>query len=354
MVAGFSTRHVAASAKRAGYEVYAIDHFCDRDLLEDTVMCRRFDELAELPLMIDEICKSHGIEMIVPTSGAENLQDLPVPVLGTPPAVADRFLDKQFIQGFFDRLNIPIPPLARKGVYPAMLKPARGSGGWRNTVVMSDDDVAAWCEQFPDEPYLLQEIVTGTPASVCCVANGKEARAIAVNRQIMRGEGVYRYGFCGSVTPFNHPLAGEMVRYAEAAAEASGCRGIMGVDFMVSDSMVYAIELNPRFVATLDTIEAATGLNLFSIHSDACRGILPGSMPTPLRYAIRRILFAKKPFRVSEDLGSLRPHVADVPVPPADFEEGSAVISIFGTGPDEASAELSLDTTIRVVREYIQ
>lgn len=292
--------------------------------------------------------------MIVPTSGAENLKDLPVPVLGTSPAVADRFLDKQFIQGFFEGLNIPVPSLVRKGSYPAMLKPARGSGGWRNAVVRSDEDVAEWCDTFPDEPYILQEIVTGTPASVCCVADGKDARAIAVNRQIMRGEGQYRYGFCGSVTPFNHPLAGEMVRYAETAAAASGCRGIMGVDFMVSDSEVYAIELNPRFVATLDTIEAATGLNLFSMHCDACRGILPGSMPTPLRFAMRRILFAEKPVRICSDLGHLRPNVADIPVPPAKLEEGSAVISVFGTGPDEASAERKLDTTIRVVSEYIQ
>lgn len=334
--------------------MYAIDHFCDCDLREDTVTCRGFDELTELPLLIDEICRTYGIEMIVPTSGAENLQDLPVPVLGTPPAVADRFLDKQFIQVFFEGLNIPVPPLTRRGIYPAMLKPARGSGGWRNAVVRSDEDVAMWCEQFPDEPYILQKIVSGTPASVCCVADGKEARAIAVNRQIMRGEGSYRYGFCGSVTPFNHPLAGEMVGYAEMAAAASGCRGIMGVDFMVSDSKVYAIELNPRFVATLDTIEAATGLNLFSIHCDACRGILPGSMPTPLRFAMRRILFAEKPVRICSDLGHLRPNVADIPVPPAEFEEGSAVISVFGTGPDEASAEITLDTTIRVVREYIQ
>ncbi|MCA1917385.1 MAG: ATP-dependent carboligase, partial [Methanospirillum hungatei] len=32
LVAGFSTRHVVLSAIRAGYEVCAVDHFCDADL----------------------------------------------------------------------------------------------------------------------------------------------------------------------------------------------------------------------------------------------------------------------------------------------------------------------------------
>ena len=32
LVAGFATRHVAQSANRAGYEVCAVDHFCDQDL----------------------------------------------------------------------------------------------------------------------------------------------------------------------------------------------------------------------------------------------------------------------------------------------------------------------------------
>ena len=32
LVAGFATRHVAQSAALAGYEVCAVDHFCDQDL----------------------------------------------------------------------------------------------------------------------------------------------------------------------------------------------------------------------------------------------------------------------------------------------------------------------------------
>jgi predicted ATP-grasp superfamily ATP-dependent carboligase len=354
LVAGFSTRHVVMSAWRAGYEVCAVDHFCDADLRNHTLACMRFEELSDLPVRIREMCESYSIDAIIPTSGAETLRDLPAPVLGTDPGIAARFLDKGFIQDWFYGLNIPVPPRAEPGEFPAMLKPLSGSGGWRNTVVSTPEDITSWMEAFPGEPFLLQRIVQGIPASVCCVAGEGRARAIAVNRQILRGDGPYRFGFAGSQTPFYHPMQDVMISCAERAAAASGCRGILGIDFMVSDDAVYAIELNPRFVATLDTIEAATGVNLVGLHIDACRGILPDAMPVPVQYALRRILFADRPCEITDDLSFLAPQVADIPVSPAMFDEGSAVISVYGSGRDLAAAQEALDTTIRVVRQYIR
>lgn len=354
LVAGFSTRHVALSAIRAGYEVCAVDHFCDADLRNHTVCCMPFEELAELPIRIREMCERYAIDAIIPTSGAETLEDLPAPVFGTDAHTAKQFLNKGFMQDWFSGLNIPVPPLAEPGEFPAMLKPLSGSGGWRNTVVSSPADIEAWKAAFPDEPFLLQRIVQGIPASVCVVAGCGRACALAVNQQILRGEGPYRFGFAGSLTPFDHPLQEQMISYAERAAAASGCLGILGIDFMVSDDEVYAIELNPRFVATLDTIETATGINLVKIHLDACQGILPDMMPVPKRYALRRILFADRQCAVLDDLSFIAPGVADIPVPPASFEEGGAVISVYGSGPDPASAQRALDTTIRVVGQYIR
>jgi len=354
LVVGFSTRHVASSAKRAGYEVYAVDHFCDADLRLITSAYDQFTELFELPVKIREMCRKYHIDAIIPTSGAENLRDLPVPVLGSDPEIAGKYLDKKYTQSWFEGLGIPVPPLVCPGEFPAMLKPLSGSGGWRNSVVHSEDDIAAWNEKFPSEPYLLQKIVEGIPSSVCCVTGDGKARAVAVNRQIMRDHGPYRFGFSGSLTPFDHSRREEMIRYAEHAAASSGCRGVIGIDFIVNDGAVYAIELNPRFVATLDTIESSTGVNLVRLHIDACHGTIPKSVPAPVKYAMRRILFADRPLVITEDLIRFMPWVADIPVPPAQFEEGGAIISVFGEGHDLVDAEKSLDTTIMVVTQYIQ
>ncbi|MFH0966351.1 MAG: ATP-grasp domain-containing protein [Methanobacteriota archaeon] len=354
LVAGFSTRHVAASAARAGYEVGAIDHFCDLDLKTCTFACCQFEELADLPQMIRQFCKDYQIDAVITTSGAEDLEDLPVTLLGTDPGVATRFLDKSQMQDFFEVNGFPVPRIARPGEFPAILKPCKGSGGWRNAIVSGETEIQAWIASFPGEPYLLQVIAPGIPTSVCCVTDGRNARALAANLQILRGTDEARFGFSGSLTPFSHPMVEKMRDMAEAIAAKSGCKGIIGIDFLVTDTQIFPIEVNPRFVATLDTIERATGLNLVSIHIGAFFGTVPGKIPDPEIYCIRKILFAPHDLTIGEDLSSLIPSVADIPAPLTFFSAGEAVISVFGEGPDETVATHALDKTIRAVSQYMR
>lgn len=353
LIVGFSTRHVAASAARAGLEVCAIDHFCDLDLKRISIACTRFEELVEIPDLVHKFCSEYQVDAIITTSGAEDLHNLPVPILGTSPGIAARFLDKELTQKFFEVHGFPVPALVTPGTFPAILKPCKGSGGWRNALVSDEEDIRVWESQFPGEPYLLQEVAPGIPASVCCVADGREARAIAVNLQILRGSEEARFGFCGSLTPFRHPLSWKMREMAEAIGSKSGCKGIIGIDFLVTNDRIIPIEVNPRFVATLDTIERATGCNLVQMHIDGCQGTLPSSVPESEHFCIRQILFAPHDLTIRDDLSPLIPDVADIPTPPASFEAGGAVISVYGEGDDEGSARSALDKTIKVVSQYI-
>ena len=351
LVAGFATRHIAQSACRAGYTVYAVDHFCDRDLAWYTEDRLSFDELADLPAKIAELAARHPIDALVVASGAEAVGTT-IPLCGTPPAKVERFLDKLEIQRFFEGLDVPVPPLAGRDRYPAMVKPRRGAGGWRNAVAWAEEDLRRWEEAWPDVPYVAQQLVDGIPSSVSCIADGRRALAVAVNRQILRGDGECAHGFAGSVTPFSHPLAGEMVACAERIAAASGCTGSVGIDFMAGEKP-WAIEINPRFQATLDTVEMATGENVFALHMDACRGVLPATRPPARRVAVRRILFAERDMRLDADLSALAPRVADIPWPGTEFEEGQAVVSIFGCAETEAAAFHDLERNIAAVRGLI-
>jgi len=352
LVAGFSTRHVAQSAARAGYEVCAVDHFCDQDLAWYTREHEKFDELDELPDAISRLAQRYAFDGIVLTSGAEALPTT-IPVCGTPRERVNRFLDKLDIQHFFEELHVPVPRLAAPGDYPVMIKPRRGAGGWRNQVVSSSEQLSAWEALYPETPYIAQEIINGIPASVCCVSDGTHARAIATNEQLLRGMEGAVFGFSGSVTPFDHPLQTRMMRIAEKIAAASGCTGTVGIDFVVSETAPCAIEINPRFQGTLDTVESAYDLNLFACHVDACAGRLPETR-CPVRYAARSIIFCDRDLTLTVDLKHLTPMVADIPVPGTFFEEGQAVVSVFGSGATRSDALLMLDTNISTVRQYMR
>ena len=103
LVAGFTTRHVAVSAAKAGYDVYAVDHFCDADLTAVVKDHLAFDELDELPFAIEEMMQRYNPDFVVTTSGAELLE---VPKrLGTTPDAAKRFMDKGETQKFFEEIQ---------------------------------------------------------------------------------------------------------------------------------------------------------------------------------------------------------------------------------------------------------
>jgi hypothetical protein len=353
LVAGFATRHVAQSAFHAGYEVCAVDHFCDQDLSLYTKDREKFDDLADLPGAIDRICSRHRFDFFVPTSGAETLQP-PAPLLGTPAESIGRFLDKLDTQNFFESLGVPVPRLKPDGEYPAMIKPRTGAGGWRNAVIGSDIEMDAWKCLYENVPHIRQDIIRGIPASVCCITDGSHAVAVAANEQILRGSGASAFGFSGSLTPLVHPQSAEMITFSERIAAASGCRGTIGVDFVIGSGGPVAIEVKPGFQGSVDTVEMATGCNLFDLHAAACSGRLPSRRPEPREVAARSILFADRDMTLNADLMALKDFVADIPRSGTFFEEGQAVVSVYGRGPTREAAHAMLDKHITTVRQYMR
>ncbi|MBP2132583.1 putative ATP-grasp superfamily ATP-dependent carboligase [Methanomicrobium sp. W14] len=354
LVAGFATRHVVCSAYNAGYRVYAIDSFCDQDLRRATEYCRTFEELAEIPGIVEELDKKEDFDFIVTTSGAENLE-FTKKVCGTDPKTASCFLNKKSIQDFFESNSIPAPVIAENGQYPAILKPCTGAGGWRNQKVSNLQEEEEWVSLWPDEPYIRQEIAEGIPCSVSCISDGKKAVAVSFNEQFIRGgSGEKHYGFAGAVTPFTHPFEDEIINTAEKAVSLSGCKGSVGVDFIASENGFCAVEINPRFQATMDIVEKSYGINLFSMHINACRGVLPKScVKSPLQYTARKVIFADCDIVVKDDLSGLCPRIADVPCKGTLIDEGSAVLSVYGEGPSRSDALGSLDKTIKDIGRYI-
>ncbi|MHC1625816.1 MAG: ATP-grasp domain-containing protein [Methanoculleaceae archaeon] len=354
LVAGFATRHVCRSAYRAGHRVYAVDHFCDRDLDWYTEASMRFEEVDELPDLIQAMAERHGCDLMVATSGAECLE-VPLRRAGTPPERVSRFMDKELVQKFFEDLRIPVPPRALPGEYPAMIKPRSGAGGWRNALVRNDAELRGWIGRWEETPYILQKFLPGRPVSVSCIAGGGRAKAICVNEQFVRGTDDAPFGYSGSLTPARSgPVVSRLIEWAERAAGASGCTGSVGIDFICDGEEAVAIEINPRFQATLDTVELATGVNLFSLHLGACNGRIPDMVPGARRVAIRKIIFAGRDLTVRTDLSGLHPYVADIPRVGSEIEEGHAVVSVLACGTDRVSAFRSLEKTINRVHRCIR
>jgi predicted ATP-grasp superfamily ATP-dependent carboligase len=145
-----------------------------------------------------------------------------------------------------------------------------------------------------------------------------------------------------------------MIAHAGRIAAASGCLGTIGIDFVVSNDRAVAIEVNPRFQGTVDTVEMACGCNMFELHAGACSGHLPIQSPESREFAARSILFADRDITVNVDLSPLKEFVADIPWPGTFFEKDHAIVSVYGRGPTRGAACALLDKHISTVRQYMR
>jgi predicted ATP-grasp superfamily ATP-dependent carboligase len=116
---------------------------------------------------------------------------------------------------------------------------------------------------------------------------------------------------------------------AEGIVSRLGLVGSNGVDFLLTEEGAVVVEVNCRFQGSLDSVQCATGVNLFQAHLNSFRGVLP-ERPAIICSAGRAILYASRPLKIKERL--LFPWTADVPRPGSRAERGDPFISVLARG----------------------
>ena len=201
----------------------------------------------------------------------------------------------------------------------------------------------------------LQELVNGTPGSVVFVAAGGRAVPIGVSRQLI-GDctfGAAGYRYCGNILAADDDtgdaaLVDRAGALASAVAEEFGVVGVNGIDFVARDGVPYAIEVNPRWCASMELVERAYGLSVFGAHAAACaNGVLPEfDLLQAGRGAAavgKAVVFARRDVAVGDTREWLADaSIRDVPHPGERIPAGRAVCTVFAAGPEAASCHAAL------------
>jgi len=377
LVIGLDVVSLADSARRAGYRVYAVDYFGDQDLRR---VCREsrsivtqrtgqtcgrlgkdFDPKVLLQLTKD-LLKRHTIDAALLSSGLEDspdvlfeLNDL-VPVLGSPLDVVEKVRGKiEFFQEL-RRIGIPYPETATaenleearkksKDIgYPVVVKPSRGFGGVGIRKARNPQELEqAFRDAFLlDEKVLIQEHISGKPASTSMISSTKEAVTLTLNEQLLGVRGLGQgepFGYCGNVVPLltDKTVENRCKSIAGKIALHFRLAGSNGIDLVISkEGTPCVIEVNPRFQGTLECVERVLGMNVVEAHVEACaQGTIPMLKKKPSVFCVRLILFAQKR-SVAPDL-SVFEEVRDIPVPGVIVEEGEPICSIVMEGANRDS-----------------
>lgn len=346
LVAGVTTRALAVSAARAGWNVTAVDAFGDLDLLACArVVALRREEGGFDPAAAAAAARAIRADIAVYTSNFENHPSAVAALaagrrlIGNPPPVLQRVRDPLGLmlalrrEGFATPATRARPPRPDTGGPRRWLLKPRRSGGGHGT--------SAWhLGQSVGRHQYLQERLTGAAGSVVFLADGRDALVLALSRQLVgrRAFGASEFRYCGSLMGSGlfdgeAALLRSARRLADAVTRQFGLVGLNGIDFIARAGVPWAIEVNPRYSASMELLERGSGTSLFSLHLDACLGRLPEAAPRPARGVLgKAIVFARRDVRAGEtrpwlDDGA----IADVPHPGERIARGRPICTVFAS-----------------------
>ena len=289
-IAGASVRAAAQSAVRAGFDVTAADLFCDRDL---AACCQAF-QVPDYPQGILPICRAVGPQEWLYTGGLENEPTLVDAVshrhqlLGQPGSVLRQIRDPWQLGDVLARAGLRFPA-------PVQDCPRGDAGRWlvkplnelrRHAHPMCDlprvadrltqsrrRGCRACATKHAGETYYQPWIRGPSYGAVFLAARGA-AVLLGVTRQLVgcAWAGASGFRYVGSIGPIacDGPTYRELQRIGNCLAAAFPLCGLFGVDAIIAGTDVWTIEVNPRYTASVEVLERATGLAAVRLH---CGGL---------------------------------------------------------------------------------
>jgi predicted ATP-grasp superfamily ATP-dependent carboligase len=343
LIVGVSTRGLAESAARAGYEVVAIDGFGDLDLRVHarTVTVARVDGRFSIPTALaaarevprDVSCYVASFENH--PKAVEALASA-YPLWGNAPAVLARVRDPVQLARALAAHGLPTPAvrLAAPPGRPGrrwLMKPRASGGG---------SGIVSWRGgRVPARRYL-QERVVGTSGSVVFAADGRRTIVLGISRALAGHPafGATGFTYCGSILlDPEAPLFEYACRLAALVTAEFGLVGVNGVDFVAAHGIPFAIEVNPRYTASMELVERAYGISIFETHARACAGSLPEFSISRHKVETwgKAVVYARRSVTPSDTERWLAdPDLRDVPIPGESIARGHPICTIFARERD--------------------
>ena len=354
-----SARMLAELGVRAGHEVVALDRFGDLDLQR---LCPSVSVLRDLGgrggmAALVDAAENIPAPSVIYGAGLENRPDLVArlasgrTLLGCTRETLERVRDPATLGASLHAAGLAYPSTFNAVDAPRraersrrwLRKPVRGGGG---------RGVREWRGGTLDGHVMVQERISGLACSAAAVADGRSAVLLGVSEQLIghRGLGARGYAWCGNIVP---PRLEEAERAALGLAARATCahlatafelRGLFGVDLVWDGERAWVVEVNPRPTGSLESIEAAHEVDVFTAHLDGCAGRLPSTAPPPRprRAAGKAVVFATRDVPVGDTVDWPARGIRDVPHPRERIAAGHPICTLVSmqATPEAVLADL--------------
>jgi hypothetical protein len=301
-----STRAMAESSLRAGYDFVSIDFFGDADqkeICENYSLSHDFHEEHSIENLVrhrGDVRYTH----VVYGAGFENHPELVEvmekegTVLGNSASTLRRVRDWGVFFRTLKEIGVAYPETRvvemREAVElmedgPWIVKPLKSGGG--------HDIYDRGCireAEAADQEVLLQEYVNGTPASATVIASRTGSHFVGITEQLI-GDSQSKYRYSGNIVPLSvsEDVVDKVARLVRRIAEVFRLVGSNTVDFILRDDEPVVTEVNPRITGAMEVLEKAYRVNLMRLHVEACLGTLGDfRLQSPRGFHGKKILYA--------------------------------------------------------------
>jgi carbamoyl-phosphate synthase large subunit len=221
---------------------------------------------------------------------ADGLEESGLSVMGTSPASIRAAEDRDLFEQLLTKLNVPKPPgkgvvsvdeairVANSVGYPVLVRPSFVLGGRAMEIVWNEKELVSYMEAATRAssraPVLVDKYILGKEAEVDVISDGVDTLVPGIMEHVERA-GVHS-GDSMAVYPavsLSVDEQGQMVRFACAIAKELGVKGLMNIQFVVDNGIVYVLEVNPRASRTVPFLSKVTGLPMVKIATRCALGM---------------------------------------------------------------------------------
>lgn len=375
LIIGVSTRAIAESAVRSGYQIVALDAFGDMDLkaLSECYSLGRDFHTRFSAAALLAASRRLAFDAVAYTANLENHPEVVRSLaqshrlIGNSAEVLARVRHWPTLFAVLAQAGFRVPETIYDGDgRPAdpgrawLRKPIHGGGGHGVTFWRDGSEAG--------HGFMLQEYVSGVACSASFVANGRDCVVVGLTEQLIgRPEfGASGFRYCGNLLPLDgvrSPGVGRSIlrqvqRMAELLTREFGLVGANGIDFVLSDGKVCLLEVNPRYSASMELVERAYGLPMFDLH---VRAVLDGELPEfdlSARLAegpfhAKTILFAKRDIVAPDTSRWLEDDIRDVPLPGEGLVQGAPICTVLAHEPTREACFAALVARVEALKGEI-
>jgi predicted ATP-grasp superfamily ATP-dependent carboligase len=168
--------------------------------------------------------------------------------------------------------------------------------------------------------------------------------------------------YAGSISVADR-LDARVMKLGNVLTRNFGLKGLFNLDFIDDGDGIWALEINPRYSASVEVLEYAFGENSLAMHMAAFDPTFQGprkwATPRGERYVAKQIVYAARDSIVSSGIARLQrtwniegllPVLADIPFTGTRILRGQPVVTVIAEGPSKEQVQRLLEERVRAVK----